>query len=147
MIKGKDYIGVGCGAMIFNDEGKVFLSKRGKNVRNEVGKWDFPGGGVKFGEKCEDAVRREVKEEHDIDIEVTEFLEVVNHIIQEENQHWVSPSYVAKLISGEAKIMEPDKCDEIKWVKLSEIDPKTLSSASRSNFDKYIEKYEKSNKK
>ncbi len=27
MIKGKDYIGVGCGAMIFNDEGKVFLAK------------------------------------------------------------------------------------------------------------------------
>jgi mutator protein MutT len=143
MIKGKDYIGVGCGAMIFNDEGKVFLSKRGKNVRNEVGKWDFPGGGVKFGEKIEDAVKREIKEEHDIDIEVTEFLEVVNHIIPEENQHWVSPSYVAKLISGKAKIMEPHKCDEIKWVKLSEIDPETLTSASRSNFNKYIEKYGK----
>jgi 8-oxo-dGTP diphosphatase len=142
MIKGKDYIGIGCGAMIFNDEGKVFLSKRGKNVRNEVGKWEFPGGGVKFGEKCEDAVKREIKEEHDIDIEVIEFLEVVDHIIPEEKQHWVAPSYIARLISGEAKIMELEKCDEIMWINLSEIDHEMLSLASKSNFLKYIEKYD-----
>ncbi|MFZ2226803.1 MAG: NUDIX domain-containing protein [Candidatus Moraniibacteriota bacterium] len=141
MKKGIDYIGVGCGAMIFNAAGKVFISKRGRDARNEAGKWDFPGGGVKFGEKCEDALKREVKEEHDIDIEVVELLEVVNHILPEEKQHWVSPSYVAKLISGEAKIMEPNKCDEIKWVSLSEIDPETLSVASRSNFSRYVEKY------
>lgn len=141
MKKGVDYIGVGCGAMIFNDEGKVFISKRGKKARNESGKWDFPGGGVKFGEKCEDAVKREIKEEHDIDVEVVEFLEVVSHIIPEEKQHWVSPSYVAKLVSGEAKIMEPEKCDEIRWVNISEIDPETLSLASKSNFLKYMENY------
>lgn len=141
MKKGVDYIGVGCGAMIFNDEGKVFLVKRGKGARNEAGKWDFPGGGVKFGEKCEDAVKRELKEEHNISIEVIELLEVVNHIILKEKQHWVSPSYIAKLIFGEAKIMEPEKCDEIKWVNLSEINSNELSRPSKSNYLKYIEKY------
>jgi mutator protein MutT len=139
MKKGVDYIGVGCGAMIFNEEGKVFVSKRGKRARNEVGKWDFPGGGVKFGEKCEDALRRELKEEHDIDIEPIELLEVVDHILPEEKQHWVAPSYAAKLVSGEAKILEPEKCDEIKWVDLREINPEELSMTSQSNFLKYIE--------
>lgn len=141
MKKGVDYIGVGCGAMIFNSAGKVFVSKRGKGVRNEVGKWDFPGGGVKFGERCEDALKREIREEHDIEIEVVDLLEVVDHIIPEEKQHWVSPSYIAKLVSGEAKILEPEKCEEMKWINLSEINLEMLTLTSKSDFNKYIEKF------
>lgn len=58
MKPGKDYIGVGCGVIIFNKEGKVFIAKRGFGARNERGKWDFPGGSVELGEKCEDAIKR-----------------------------------------------------------------------------------------
>jgi len=141
MKKGRDYIGVGCGAMVFNDEGKVFVAKRGPKSRNEAGKWDFPGGGVDFNERCEDAVVREFLEEHNIEIEIVELLEVINHILPDEQQHWVSPSYIARHVSGEAIIVEPEKCEEICWVFLDEIDPETLSLPSRSNFDKYIEKY------
>lgn len=141
MKRGVDYIGVGSGAMIFNSEGKVFIAKRGPKARNESGKWDFPGGSVEFGELCEDAVKREIKEEYDFDIEVIELLEVVDHILPEEKQHWVSPSFVARHVAGEAKNMEPEKCTEIKWVDLSEIDPASLSTTSKSNFKKYIERY------
>ena len=141
MIKGKDYVGVGVGVMIFNSEGKVLLDKRGENVRNEKGTWEFPGGGVRFGETCEETLKRDVKEELDIEIEVIELLEVVDHILEEENQHWVAPSYIAKHVSGEPKIMEPGKCEGVKWVGLSEIDATVLSLASRSNFLKYIKKY------
>ena len=62
MKKGIDFIGVGVGAIIFNNEGKVLIAQRGLKARNEVGKWEFPGGGVKFGEICENAIKREVKE-------------------------------------------------------------------------------------
>jgi len=135
------YIGVGVGAIILNRDGKVFLTKRGPKARNEAGKWDFPGGGVEFGEKCEDAVKREIKEEFDMDIEVVELLEVVNHILPEEKQHWVSPSYVARHISGEPKIMEPDKTEEIKWADISEIDPNTLTQPSRFDLEVFKKKY------
>ncbi len=141
MKKGIDYIGVGSGAIIFNEDGKVFLAKRGPKARNESGKWDFPGGSVEFGEKCEEAIKREIREEYDFDIEVLELLEVVNHIILDENQHWVSPSYVAKKIKGEPKIMEPEKCTEIKWVDLSEINPDELTMPSKSNYLKFKEKH------
>ena len=50
MKKGIDFIGVGAGAIVINDKGKVLIAKRGTNSRNEVGKWEFTGG-VKFGEK------------------------------------------------------------------------------------------------
>lgn len=142
MKKGIDYIGVGTGAMIFNDEGQVFLAQRGPKSRNEVGKWDFPGGCVEFGETCEDAVIREVKEEFDMDIEIIELLMVVNHILPEEKQHWVSPAFIAKYTGGETKIMEPEKCSGFKWVEISEIKPEELSSSSRLNYEKFLEKYE-----
>jgi mutator protein MutT len=140
MKKGVDYIGVGSGAIVLNNDGKILIAKRGANARNEVGKWEFPGGGVKFGETCEDAIKREIREEFGIETEITELLEVVNHILPEENQHWVSPSYVARLISGEAKNLEPDKIDEFKWVSFSDIDPATLSSASKQNYFTYQKK-------
>ena len=140
MKTGIDFIGVGCGAMVF-DNGLVFLAKRGPKARNEQGKWDFPGGSVEFGERCENAVKREIKEEYGMDIEVMELLDVVNHIIPEEKQHWVSPSFIAKRVSGKPEIKEPTKCTEIKWARLGEIDPSSLSSPSKLNFEKYVKKY------
>jgi len=141
MKKGVDYIGVGTGALIFNKNDEVFITRRGPKARNEAGKWDFPGGSVNFGERCEDAAVREIKEEFNIDIEITEFLEVVDHIITKENQHWVSPTFIAKYIGGEPKIMEPDKCTAFKWVKLNKINPHKLTIASSKNYQTYCHKY------
>jgi 8-oxo-dGTP diphosphatase len=139
MKKGVDYIGVGTGAMVFNSEGKVFLSKRGPNARNDAGKWDFPGGSVEFGETCKGAIKREIREEFGIEIEILDMIELVDHIMPEQGQHWVSPSYVARLTKGTPKIMEPKKISEIKWIDLKDIDPRGLSEASKSNLKRYIE--------
>ncbi len=146
MKKGIDFIGVGVGALIFNHKGKVFIAQRGPKARNEVGKWEFPGGSVEFGETCEKAIVREIKEEFDIDIEVVELLTVVNHILpKKEAQHWVSPSFVAQHVGGISKIMEPGKCSQFKWTKISEINPEELSVSSKSSYLKFIEKYGKAN--
>ncbi|MBI4599433.1 NUDIX domain-containing protein [Candidatus Uhrbacteria bacterium] len=73
MKKGIDYIGVAAGVMVFNNGGKVLIAKRGALAKNESGKWEFPGGAVEFSERCEDTVKREAKEEFDIEIEIVEF--------------------------------------------------------------------------
>lgn len=138
---GVDFIGVGAGAIVFSNEGEVFIAKRGLKAQNEIGKWDFPGGSVKFGETCENAVVREFKEEFDIEIKIIEFLEVVDHILLDEKQHWVSPSFIAKHISGIPKIMEPQKCMEFQWIKFVDINPEQLSSVSKSNYCKFLKKY------
>lgn len=140
MKKGVDYIGVGCGAIIFDHDGLVLLTKRGPLAKNEAGKWDFPGGAVEFNETCEDAVKREIREELDIDVEILELLEVTDHIIPEEHQHWVSPSYSAKYASGELRIMEPGKIDKVKWVALADIDKDSLTLSSKSTLEAYIKK-------
>ncbi len=140
MKKGIDYIGVGVGAIIFNDNGEVFLAKRGLKARNEPGKWDFPGGAVKFGETVENAIKREIKEEFDMNIEIIDLLEVNNHIIPEEEQHWVSPAFIAKLVSGEAKNIEKYKNEEIGWFSLDKI-PRPLTITSEQNYKTYIKKF------
>lgn len=113
---GKEVIGVGAGALIFNTEGKFLITLRGKKAKNEVGTWEIPGGAVEFGETITSALMREIKEELDIDIEVGEMLQLCDHIIESEHQHWVSPTYICTLKHGTPRITEPEKCEEIRWV-------------------------------
>lgn len=133
MKKGIDYIGVGVGAVIFDSDGRVFLAKRGREARNESGKWEFPGGGVEYGETLEQAIAREVREEYGIEIDVLNLLDVVNHLIPEERQHWVSPTFLCRIASGTPFIREPHKCDDIGWFAIDEIPEEKLSLASKKS--------------
>lgn len=140
MKKGIDYIGVGIGAVIVNDEGKIFLAKRGKEARNEMGKWECPGGALRFGDNFRDTIIREMKEEFGIEIEVGEPLRTFNHLIPEEKQHWVALAFMCKIKNGTPKILEPEKCDEIGWFTFEEAKKMKLSSATRSRLDQISEK-------
>ncbi len=133
MQKGIDYIGVGVGGVILNSEGKVFLAKRGRDARNERGKWEFPGGAVEFGEPLRDAVIREVREEYGFEIAVERLLDVVDHILPGEGQHWVSPTCLCRYVRGLPRILEPNKCDEIGWFAVDEVPSERLSAASRDS--------------
>jgi len=124
---GKDYIGVGVGALIFNEEGKILLALRGRKAKNERGKWEIPGGAVEFGETLEQAIMREVKEEMGIEIHVKQLLHVADHILEEEGQHWVSPTFICEIISGELGINEPEKCERLDWFSIEEADQLPLS--------------------
>jgi mutator protein MutT len=141
MKKGVDYIGVGVGAIILNDKKEVFLAKRGKKAKNERGTWEFPGGGVEFGERLADAIKREMMEEYGIEIEVVYQLNTHDHIIPEDGQHWVAPSYIAKIVKGEPKIMEVEKCEEIGWFNIDNL-PQPLSlitQASLPELQEYLQ--------
>lgn len=120
MEEGKDYIGVGVGAAIINTQGKVFITKRGTQAKNERGKWEFPGGSIQFGETLKDALKREIKEEHGIEIEIGDLLGICDHIIPQEKQHWLAPVYICTIDEGTPVICEPKKCSEIGWFTLEE---------------------------
>jgi mutator protein MutT len=134
--KGVDYIGVGVGAIIVGDDGRVFLAKRGTRAGNERDLWEFPGGAVEFGETLRDAILREIREEYGITIAVVELLTVTDHILPEERQHWVSPSFVCRIISGTPTIMEPDKCAEIGWFSLDAM-PAGLTKVTAHDLEVY----------
>lgn len=57
-------------ALLF-ENGKIFATKRGDSPYLYVAhKYEFPGGKIEEGERGEDAVKRELKEELDMDVQV-----------------------------------------------------------------------------
>ena len=132
---GIDYIGVGVGAIIFDEQGRIFLAKRGVEARNERNQWEFPGGGVEFGETLVHAIVREIAEEYGFEIKVEKLLDVVDHIIPYEHQHWVSPVFICRVKGGTPHIREPRKCNEIGWFVLDQIPVANLTSASKKSLE------------
>ncbi len=141
MKRGVDYIGVGVGAVIVNARGEVFLARRGPLAKNERGLWEFPGGSVEFGETLAGARQREIREEYGLDIEVGDLLDVVDHILPDEGQHWVSPTYICRPLPGQPdpRILEPGKCTEIGWFAPRQA-PTDLTVITRHNLQHYLER-------
>jgi len=137
MKRGIDYIGVGVGAVIVDDRGRLFLARRGPEAKNERGLWEFPGGSVEFGERLADALKREIVEEFGVEIAVGELLDVVDHILPEEGQHWVSATFICRLTSSTPTIREPGKCTEIGWFALDAVPEDELTQVSRENLRHY----------
>jgi 8-oxo-dGTP diphosphatase len=57
---------IAAGAFIFDPQGRLFLGKFASKFQQ---KWSIPGGKIDFGETPLEAVKREVKEETDLDID------------------------------------------------------------------------------
>ena len=64
-------------AAVIRDGEKVFATARGYGEFK--GQWEFPGGKIEEGESPQQALRREIKEELDADIEVGELIETVEY--------------------------------------------------------------------
>jgi len=143
MQKGIDYIGVGVGAAIFNSKGELFITKRGKEAKNERGKWEIPCGSVEFGETFEQAIKREIREELGIEIKIIELLGICDHIIPDEKQHWVSPTFICKITRGIPEIKEPEKCEQIGWFTLNKAEQLPLSIVTTYDVSLLKSKYPK----
>lgn len=64
-------------AAIILDEQKVFATQRGYGEFKDG--WEFPGGKMEQGETPKQALKREIKEELDADIEVGKLFETVEY--------------------------------------------------------------------
>jgi 8-oxo-dGTP diphosphatase len=88
-------------AVIEYPDEKLVLIRR-KNPPFE-GMWALPGGFVDVGETVESACRREVKEECDIDVELTGILGVYSDPKRDPRGHTVSVVFRARYLAGELK--------------------------------------------
>ncbi len=107
------------GAVIVRD-GRVLLAQRGKAPSR--GLWSLPGGAVEVGERVREAVRREVREECGIEIEVTDVHEVFERIVPDAEgkvqYHYVILDYLVRWASGEP--CASDEVLESRWVRPDE---------------------------
>jgi len=88
--------------------------------------WEFPGGKVKEGEDPRDALRREFKEELDVDVEVGKIIDAVFHTY---------PEYPILLLAYHCRIKKgvpkPIGCRDFKWVSLKELTQLAMPPADK----------------
>ena len=139
--KGKSFVGIGTVFLCHDGKGKFLMSKRSHNCRDEKGKWEVPGGGLKWGVTIKDNLRREVKEELDADIIESRFLGAREVFRKDENNqqtHWIMIDYLILVDPRQVKLNEPDKADEIGWFTLSN-QPQPLHSQHKTLMKKYAD--------
>lgn len=102
------HILVAVGAVIQDDENRILLVKH-KRERGGYwqGKWICPGGKLEYGEDIEKGIRREVREETNLEIELLRPLVPFERIVKANEKtvlHVIYIDYVARLLGGELKV-------------------------------------------
>jgi nucleoside triphosphatase len=105
------------GALIFDPAGRLFLMKSHK----WKDKYCIPGGHIELGERIEDAVKREVKEETNLDIRDLEFVSLQEAVYDEDfwqPRHFIFLDFACRTDATEVKLN--DEAEEYVWVTLNE---------------------------
>jgi ADP-ribose pyrophosphatase YjhB (NUDIX family) len=98
---------VGVGVLLLDDSARVLLSLRRRPP--ESGAWSILGGRLEPFETVQDCALREVREEAGVEIVLDRLLCVTDHILPDENQHWVAPAFAARISHGGVRNCEPEK--------------------------------------
>lgn len=114
MKRWKDYIWVGCGCLIVNDQNQILLIRRTDKTQGWWSWfWSRPWGAVEFWETIEEAIIREVEEELGVIVELFGPNLYANDVRKEEGLHWFTGWRFAKIVSWELENKEPEKHDAI----------------------------------
>jgi phosphoglycolate phosphatase-like HAD superfamily hydrolase/ADP-ribose pyrophosphatase YjhB (NUDIX family) len=103
------------GALIFNHAGEVLMIRTHK--WSDL--WGIPGGKIKWGETSETALRREVKEETDLDVTDIKFVLVQDCIHSKEfyrDAHFVLLNYTCRARSSRPAVILNDEGREFRWL-------------------------------
>ncbi len=141
MKKGVDYIGIGVGHVCYDGKGNYLMAKRSVNCRDEHGAWDFGAGGLEIKENIEDCLKRELREEHNVNPEKYEFLGYLDLFrnLDGENTHWITLEFLVFVDPDKVINNEPDKFEEIGWFKLNNL-PTPLHSVAPMILEKFRNK-------
>lgn len=125
------------GALIINAEGKLFLTRSHKWRDG----WVVPGGHVELGERMEEALRREVKEETGLEIYDIQFLMYQELVYDEafwERRHFISFDYQCRTDMEEVRLNS--EAQEYQWVTAEEALELPLDQYTRRAIEKYMER-------
>ena len=117
MKKGVDYTGVCVIFYCHDGEGNVLMHKRSSQCRDEHGRWDIGGGGLRHLNRVEDDIRREIAEEFCTDVLEIEFLGFrdVHREHEGERTHWIALDHKVRIDPSKVTNGEPHKIEELRW--------------------------------
>ncbi|MCL2740216.1 MAG: NUDIX domain-containing protein, partial [Oscillospiraceae bacterium] len=114
----KDDLPIGINFIITNDSNQILLGRRANCFG--AGMYSLVGGKLKSFETIEQCAIRELKEEIDLDVEISD-LEVINLAMVITNGSWLQIGVQIKKYSGTPRIMEPNKCDDLRFFDLDDL--------------------------
>lgn len=94
---------VSVAALVTNSRGEILL------VKSPWRGWEYPGGLIESGETFETALKREVREEAGVEIEITGFVGICKNV----EKDIVNIDFTARYISGELTTSE--ESTEVIW--------------------------------
>lgn len=116
---------------------QVLLQRRYKTGYND-GNYSLVSGHLDGGEQASKAMLREAYEEAGIHIEPEALKPAhIQHVVLQDREY-VDFFFSAQYWSGEIQIMEPDKCDELRWSSIRELPPNLVPNV-RVALDNYIQ--------
>jgi len=116
--------------LVLMEDNKILLSRR-YNTGFHDGEYSFPAGHLRGeDETLRQAMVREAREEVGIEVDIAD-LELVHVMHRKQqgptNERRINLFFVAKRWTGEPRIMEPNKCDDLQWFKLDDLPNNTIS--------------------
>jgi len=106
---------------------KAFIEQNGKflairHVLNGKELWDFPGGMIEYGESPHEALKREVKEETTLDIEIHQPLGLWWFYHEEQKYQVVCSTFRCTILQGNVDITQnfEDDVDKYAWISKKE---------------------------
>ena len=102
-------------AAIIEHNNKIFITRRGYGEFENM--WEFPGGKMEPEETQEEALTREIKEELELDIDISKYLTTVEYDYP--NFHLKMHCFICTISGGELHL---NAHNDAKWTTLGELD-------------------------
>jgi nucleoside triphosphatase len=129
------------GALILNGRGQILLAKSYK-WRN---RFTLPGGHIEVGETAVEALKREVKEEIGLEIELIRFLQFQEAIYSPDfihPRHFIFLDFLCKAKTSRVKV-DNDEVQDSVWVDSRKALEMDIEPFTRRTIAKYLEIEEK----
>ena len=114
---------------VLEKDGKYLLVQEAQEKC--YGKWNLPAGHLDPNETIFEAVKREIKEESGLDVELTGVCQIGNKKL--EDDLFVSVIFSTKVLGGDIKF-DPDEILDVKWFSYEEL----LSTKAQLRSEKFI---------